>query len=186
MIRTNETQLVQKEDFYITKDENGNDAYKVTQINENKVKYENLQTGEVNFAEKETEEYVESERELLEMDKLISKSASEDAFDLGAVSPSASSGFTYDRTVNNSTSLTVESIALVAGILASFIGLTTGIVTAIAGFYVSQSIPKAWWKERYYGKSETDGHRVVFTEKIQYVYYKYHDYTNYINTVTTY
>ncbi|ENH95849.1 hypothetical protein J416_14091 [Gracilibacillus halophilus YIM-C55.5] len=81
-------------------------------------------------------------------------------------------GFTYDRTVRNSTNLQIATVSFVAGVLASFTGIAGGVIIAAATFYVSVTADKAWWKETYYGKQNVEGYSVTFTEKIQYNYYE--------------
>lgn len=58
---TDGSTLVQSENYYIATDSNGKEEFKITKVDDNKVKYENLQTGEVNYSIKEVEPIQENE-----------------------------------------------------------------------------------------------------------------------------
>ncbi|WP_241734548.1 hypothetical protein [Paenibacillus alvei] len=52
---TDGSTLFQYDNYYIATDSNGKGELKITKVDDNKVKYENLQTGQVNYAIKEVE-----------------------------------------------------------------------------------------------------------------------------------
>ena len=98
---TDGSKLVQYDNYYIATDSNGEEEFKITKVNDNKVKTENLQTGEVNYVIKEVETIQE---------------------DLSSSPQVLAAGFVYKGAEKNSTELQYATASAVAGILASFIG----------------------------------------------------------------
>ncbi|MBH5319535.1 adenosine deaminase [Paenibacillus sp. GSMTC-2017] len=166
---TDGSTLDQYDNYYIATDSNG-EEFKITKVDDNKVKYENLQTGEVNYAIKE----VEPMQEKL---KLSAQASSE--------------GFVYKGAEKNSTEIQYATASLIAGILASFIGGPAtgkflGVLVSIGGYYLSLEAPRAYWIEKTYTKTvKHSDFSATLTIRKDFHYYRYHDYTEFINTVST-
>jgi hypothetical protein len=166
---TDGSTLFQYDNYYIATDSNGEDELKITKVDDNKVKYENLQTGEVNYAIKEV------------------RPVHEDPSD----SPQAlADDFVYQGKVENSTEIIYATASAVAGILASFIGGPTGgriagILVTLAGYYLSKDAPRAYWITKTYTKGVSSGSTGSLTIRKDHHYYEYHDYTGFINTAST-
>ncbi|OAB42304.1 adenosine deaminase [Paenibacillus glacialis] len=167
---TDGSTLVQYDNYYIATDSNGKEEFKITKVDDNKVKYENLQTGEVNYAIKEVEPIQEK---------------------LESSAQTLSEGFVYKGAVQNSTELRYATASAVAGILASFIGGPTtgrilGVLVSVGGYYLSMNAPRAYWIEKTYTKEERHSDfSATLTIRKDFHYYQYHDYTGFINTVST-
>ncbi|WP_346836077.1 adenosine deaminase [Paenibacillus polymyxa] len=168
---TDGSTLVQHDNYYIATNSNGKEEFKITKVDDNKVKYENLQTGEVNYAIKEVEPIQEN----------LSSSAQ----------VLAEGGFVYKGAVKNSTEIQYATASLIAGVLATFVGGPTGgkilgVLVSIGGYYLSLDAPRAYWIEKTYIKEDRQsGSSATVTIKKDYHYYKYHDYTGFIDTVST-
>jgi len=121
--------LIQYDSYYIATDLNGKDELKITKVDETKVKYENLQTGEVNYATNEIKPIHE---------------------DLSFSPQALADGYVYKGKVENSTEIIYATASAIAGILASFIGgpvggRIAGILVSIGGYYLSKDAPRAYW-----------------------------------------
>lgn len=126
---TNGSTLVQYDNYYIATDSNGEDELKITKVDDSKVKYENLQTGEVNYAIKKVRPVYE---------------------DLSYAPQALADDYVYKGKVENSTEIIYATASAVAGILASFIGgpvsgKIAGILVSIGGYYLSKDAPRAYW-----------------------------------------
>lgn len=180
-----DSKLIQKDGYYISKDSKGNDEYKIYKDDKDNVKYENLKTGEVKTVTTNTETYVESKEEQQRTDALIEKSQNKSTVMYAAGPPSgATNGYVYSRTENHSSEIGVATVAAAAGIIASIIGTPiAGIATTIATTYIGLKAKKVYWKTRIYSKKLSS---TKLSLKYQYNFYKYHDYTGYLKTVTKY
>ncbi|WZE74160.1 hypothetical protein QA538_11310 (plasmid) [Macrococcus sp. CCM 2573] len=178
------TQLIQKDGYYITKDNKGNDEYKIYKDDKGIVKYENLKTSEIKSANIESESYVESKEEQQKTDEILNQNQEKSTVAYASPPKGSVNGYTYNRTVKNSTDIQVANASLAAGLIATAIGgKVTGALVSIGSYYVGNKIKKAYWKERYYSKRLSKSQLSI---KVQYNFYKYHDYTHYIKTVTKY
>lgn len=164
---TDGSTLTQYDDHYISTSAEG-EQFKIFKVEDNKVKYENLQTGEVNYAIKES----------LPIQQKQGLSANAEA---------AGDGFEYTGMLQNSTEILYATASLVAGVLASYIaGPTVGALVTVASYYVSMNGPRAYWVEKSYAKSVRHSEAsATLTLKKDYHFYKYHDYTGFIQTVST-
>ncbi|MFZ5967014.1 MAG: hypothetical protein ACOYVK_07545 [Bacillota bacterium] len=75
----------------------------------------------------------------------------------------------------------LASASLLASLLATLLGgPVTGVLVAVASWYVSVSAPYVF----YYVKTESRIYNGWVQQRKTYTYYKYHDYTGKLNTVT--
>ncbi|QZN74770.1 adenosine deaminase [Paenibacillus sp. DR312] len=162
--------LIQYDSYYIATDLNGKDELKITKVDETKVKYENLQTGEVKYATNEIKPIHE---------------------DLSFSPQALADGYVYKGKVENSTEIIYATASAIAGILASFIGgpvggRIAGILVSIGGYYLSKDAPRAYWVTKTYTRDvkHSDFNATLFIRKDHH-YYKYHDYTGLIDTAST-
>ncbi|MEX3616934.1 adenosine deaminase [Paenibacillus glucanolyticus] len=167
---TDGSKLVQYDNYYIATDSNGEEEIKITKVDENKVKTENLQTGEVNYIIKEVEPIQE---------------------DLNSSQQVLAAGFVYKGAVKYSTEIIYTTASAVAGVLASFIGgpftgKVLGVLVSVGGYYLSLHAPRAYWVTKTYHKEEriTDAYATL-TIRQDHHYYKYHDHTSLIDTAST-
>lgn len=163
---TDGSTLVQYDNYYIATDSTGKNEFKITKVDDNKVKTENLQTGEVNYVVKEVEPIQE---------------------DLSSSPQLLADGFVYKGAEKNSTEIIYSDASLVAGVLASFIGgPVMGVLVTIGGYYLSRYAPRAYWITKTYTKEEriTDAYATLTIRKDHH-FYQYHDYTSFINTAST-
>jgi len=166
---TDGSTLFQYDNYYIATDSNGENELKITKVDDNKVKYENLQTGEVNYAVKEVRPIHE---------------------DLSNSPQALADGFVYQGKVENSTEIIYATASLIAGVLASFIGgpvggKIAGVLVSIGGYYLSKDAPRAYWITKTYTKGVSSGSTGSLTIRKDHHYYRYHDYTGFINTAST-
>ncbi|OMF14433.1 adenosine deaminase [Paenibacillus amylolyticus] len=166
---TDGSTLVQYDNYYIATDSNGEDELKITKVDDSKVKYENLQTGEVNYAIKKVRPVYE---------------------DLSYAPQALADDYVYKGKVENSTEIIYATASAVAGILASFIGgpvggRIAGILVSIGGYYLSKDAPRAYWITKTYTKGVSSGYSGTLSIRKDHHYYRYHDYTGFINTVST-
>ncbi|MDK8180071.1 adenosine deaminase [Paenibacillus sp. UMB4589-SE434] len=168
---TDGSALVQYDNYYIATDSNGVDEFKITKFDDNKVKYVNLQTGEVNYAISRVES-IQEDTEFYANARI--------SYD----------GYEYKGKVEHSTEIDYATASLVAGVLVSFIGGPSGpilgVLTTVASYYISLNGKRAYWIEKIYTKSEkiSDYDARLYIRK-DFHYYKYHDYTGFIETVST-
>lgn len=171
---TDDSTLTLQDNYYISTDEDGQE-FKITKVDDNKVQYENLQTGEVNYAIKNTE--------IIQEKPGFSTNAE-----------ITSDGFKYKGMVKNSTEIVAANKALIAGILVGFVfmgqpaivGGIMGTLASVSSYYVSLKGDRAYWIEKTYSKAvQLDNFRVQVTIRKDFHYYKYHDYTAFIGTVST-
>lgn len=164
--------LVQYDNYYIATDSNGVNEFKITKVDDNKVKYENLQTGEVNYAIKDVKPIQEE-------------------IGFSADAQIAADGFEYKGKVENSTEIQYATASLIAGVLVSFLGGPTsgpilGVLASIASYYISLEGKRAYWIEKTYTKTvKHSDYSATITIRKDFHYYKYHDYTGFIETVST-
>ncbi|MBB3131297.1 hypothetical protein FHS19_006017 [Paenibacillus rhizosphaerae] len=167
---TDGSTLVQYDNYYIATDSNGKDELKITKVDDNKVKYENLQTGEVNYAIKEVEPIQEN---------------------LSSSPQLLADGFVYKGAEKNSTEILYATASAVAGVLASFIGgpvggKILGVLVSVGGYYLSLDAPRAYWITKTYTKEDIQSdYYATLTIRKDHHYYKYHDYTGFIDTAST-
>lgn len=169
---TDGSKLVQYDNYYIATDTNGNDELKITRIDDNKVKIENLQTGKVDYAIKKVEPIQE---------ELTTRSSVQ----------IQGEGFEYKGAESWSTDIIYTVASAVAGVLASFMGGPVsapiiGLLTTIGSYYVSMYAKKAYWVEKTYTKEDRQSDSfATLTIRKDYHYYKYYDNTGFIETVST-
>lgn len=168
---TDGSTLTQHDGYYVSTDANG-EQFKITPAADDKVKYENIKTGEANYATMQSAPVREEQG-------------------LSANAQTAADGFVYKGMVKNSTSIVVGNIATVAGILASFIfkgtaGKISSVITGLAADLVASSSLQAFWIEKSYTKSkQTSEAHATLTIRKDFHYYKDSDYTSFMNTVST-
>ncbi len=161
---------------FTTVDAKGNEEYRVKRIDDMTVEITNLETGKKTYKTKQQKEVaLENLPENIQNQVYTGIQSRTDV--------STQSNFVYDRTVQTDTSIQAGSATLAAGILASFLGVAVGVVTAIATYYYSINQPHAYWYEVYSKRYVTSVQDEV---KQQNVFYKTHLYQNYVDTVTKY
>ncbi|MFB9861607.1 hypothetical protein ACFFLE_11065, partial [Salinicoccus siamensis] len=154
---------------FTTVDAEGNEEYQVKRIDNVTVEITNLETGEKSYKTKQQKEVA-----LEDLPENI-----QNQVDVGIQSRtdvSAQSDFVYDRTVQTDTSIQAANVSLAAGILASFLGVAVGLVTAVATYYYSINQPHAYWYEVY---SKRYVNSVQDEVMQQNVFYQTHLYQNY-------
>lgn len=168
---TDGSTLFQHDDHYVAKSHKG-EEFEITKVDDNKVRYKNVGTGEINYAVKETEKVQEKQG-------------------LSINAQASGDGFEYTGMVENSTDISINNAALTAGILSTLmlggvVGKVSGLAVTVAGYYAAMYAPKAYWIEKSYTKSvrNTEAHATLTIRK-DYHYYKYPDYTVFLNTVST-
>ena len=169
---TDGSTLFQYDNYYIATDSNGKEELKITKVDDNKVKYENLQTGQVNYAIREVESI--QEENVFFADAQI-----------------AADGFEYKGAEKNSTEIQYATASAIAGVLASFIGgpvggKILGVLVSIGGYYLSLEAKRAYWITKTYTKEDRPSdYTAILTIRKDHHYYKYHDYTEFIDTAST-
>ncbi|MGM1047755.1 hypothetical protein SAMN05661091_2957 [Paenibacillus uliginis N3/975] len=167
---TDGSTLFAYDNHYIATDTNGKEELKITNVDDNKVKIENLQTGEVNYSIKEVKPIQE---------------------DLSSSPQLFAAGFEYKGAVENSTEILYTTASAIAGVLASFIGgpvggKVAGILVSVGSYYLSMNAPRAYWITKTYTKEDRQSSSyATLTIRRDHHYYKYHDFTSFINTAST-
>lgn len=132
-----------------------------------KVKFTNVETGEVEYLEgkKENGEFVyyasfedethkisrEGNQVLLDGEVVVEESVTEQLNSNGSMSSISSIKWDNGYTTSGSNAILVNRASLLAGILASIIGgPVTGTVTSLATYIIGAQIKQIWWKRTEY------------------------------------